>query len=173
MFLAARNYLSDVCCPLPVVRFSLLNYFFSRCFLLAAWFLFLVACCSPLANFCFKFAVHLLCSSLLSLLATDRLRFICVSRCLLITVSCSLIVFRRSLGATLISLVATLSSSFTARYAKNLLSFYLIQHLVFEGLGPGIMATSGTFNKKITFKSAVLYSSLLEKNAKSQKFSIF
>ena len=85
LFLAARNYLFDVCCPLPVVRFSLLNYFFSRCFLLAAWFLFLVACCSPLANFCFKFAVRLLCSSLLSLLATDRLRFICVSRCLLIT----------------------------------------------------------------------------------------
>ena len=83
-----------------------------------------------------------------------------------------MIICRRSLGATLISRLATLFT--TNRYAKHLLFFYFFHHLVFEGLDPGkFMAMSGTFNNKITLTSAVLYivASLLEKNAKNDFYS--
>ena len=61
LFLATRSYLFDVCCPLPVVRFSLLNSYLSL-LLSRCGIYFYTACYSPSADFGFKFAVR--CSSL-------------------------------------------------------------------------------------------------------------
>ena len=61
LFFAARSYLFDVCCPLPVVRFSLPNSYLSL-ILAGCGIYFYIACYSPFAGFGFKFAVR--CSSL-------------------------------------------------------------------------------------------------------------
>ena len=62
LFLAARSYHFNVCSPLPVARFPLLNSYFSLLLACCGFFFFLVACYSPLADIGFRFAV---CCSLL------------------------------------------------------------------------------------------------------------